>query len=103
MSPLRFLIQRILRDASQTANQAPIPSADARRYLASRGFIHKRHELIREAGHRAADTNPTDIRTTPNSSHPAAFGHIALHDRSPQPSLTMHFGEPYSVAKSPCS
>jgi len=63
------------------------------------GFIHERHELVGESRHGAADANAADVGAAADSSHPAAFGNVAVHDRPPASQLhnalwgSVHFGE----------
>ena len=49
----------------------------------SRRLVHKRHEFIRKPGHRAANADPANVRTTAKTCHPSTFRHIAVHYRSP--------------------
>src|SRR5262245_6235685 len=83
MPPLGFLIDRMLRDTAQAANHSSVESTNAGRDLTSRWFIHERHKLIGKAGHGAANADAANVRTSANSSHPAALGHITLDYRAP--------------------
>src|ERR1700760_1113316 len=49
--------------------------------------IHKRHELVRKAGHCASDTDATYIWAAADSRHPSALSYIALHHRPPTSKL----------------
>src|SRR6185295_3763284 len=58
-----------------------------RREPAAGGLVHERHELVGEAGHRAADADPADVGTAAHAVDPAALGHVALDHRAPAPEL----------------
>src|ERR1043165_3655296 len=65
---------------------------DVRRRVAPRIRIHERHELVREAGHRAADADAADVRAAADPGHPAALGHVAVDDRAPAADLHQALG-----------
>src|ERR1700726_4636773 len=83
MTPLRFFINSGVRNRTQFAQHAAPQTNDLGGERGTRRRVHERHELVREPRHRAADANPTDIRATANAGHPAAFRHVAVHNRSP--------------------
>src|ERR1700733_15256424 len=49
MAPLRFLVSRLIRETAQRANCTAIKPDRSGRHFRTRGFIHKRHELIRKS------------------------------------------------------
>src|SRR5678815_4259593 len=53
--------------------------------------VHKRHELVRESRHGAADTNSANVRATTDAGHPAALGHVAIYHRSPASNFDQAF------------
>src|SRR5262249_25908430 len=87
MPPLRFFVDRRVCDTSQGGDHLSVKHYRIRREPAARGLIHKRHELIREAGHRASDANATDVRTASNAPHPSTLGDVAVHNRAPTTDL----------------
>src|SRR6185369_12262243 len=46
-------------------------------------LVHERHELVREARHRAGDADAADVRTAADAVHPAALRYVAVDDRPP--------------------
>ena len=56
------------------------------------GRVHERLELVREAGHRAADADAADVRAAAHAVDPAALGHVALDDRAPAAELDQALG-----------
>src|SRR5271163_2326123 len=87
MAPLRFFVDRLIRETAQRAYRTPINPDRSGRHLRARRFIHKWHELVRESRHGAADANSTDVRATAEAIHPAALRHIAIHHRAPAAEL----------------
>src|SRR5436190_17529188 len=83
VSPPRFFVHGAIRDRAQHSNKTAIRPDDRTRERRARRFIHKRHELVREPRHGAADANPADIRTTADPIHPTALGYVAIHYRPP--------------------
>src|SRR5258708_20267368 len=71
--PGRFFIERRLREPAQGVNCAAIRHHRARREQRTRRLVHERHELVREARHRATDANPAHITPPAHSSHPSAL------------------------------
>src|SRR5262249_21950385 len=83
MPPLWFFVHRATCDVAKVADDRAVQTRRRRRHLAARGFVHERHELIREAGHRASDADTADIRAAPDAVDPAPLGDVALDDRAP--------------------
>src|SRR5262245_36071275 len=81
--PLRLAIEGVRRPTAQRAHQPAGERAGRRGNLAARRLVHERHELVGEAGHRAADADAADVRTAADPVHPAALGDVAAHHRSP--------------------
>src|ERR1700729_2136129 len=52
-----------------------------------RRLVHKWHEFVRKSGHRTPDANATDVWTSTDTAHPAAFPYITLDDGSPASKL----------------
>src|SRR5690349_2814499 len=77
--PFRFFVDGGVGDFAQLADHPAVGIGDeARRKPRARRFVHKRHELVREAGHRAADANAADVRATADAAHPPALGDVAI-------------------------
>src|SRR5262245_37489552 len=91
MPPLRFLINCLFRDASQTSDHLSIDSADPGGHPAPRRFIHEGHKLIRESRHCAADANSPNVRAAADAADPAALRHVAFDYRSPAADLDQAF------------
>src|SRR5262245_55374552 len=87
MPPLWFFVDCGVCDASQRADHPAVDSDGARRDSRAGRLVHERHELVREAGHRAADADASDIRTTADASHPPALCHVAVDNRTPTAEL----------------
>ena len=58
-----------------------------RRQQRTRRLIHKRHEFIGKARHRASNANAPHVRATANPAHPSSLAHVALHYRTPASEL----------------
>src|SRR4051795_5679709 len=87
LAPDRLLVDRRVRDAAQPPHQRSVDVGDARRHAATGRGVHERHELVGEAGHRAADADAADVRAPADARHPSALGHVAVDDRAPAPDL----------------
>src|SRR5579871_638711 len=99
MSPLRFLVQRAIRDSAQRRDRTSVDCRGRGGDFAPRRLVHEWHELVGEPWHRAADAYPADIRTASNSSHPATFGNVAIHHWSPATELHDALGRSVHVGK----
>src|ERR1700737_3542838 len=58
-SPLWFVVERLGGDAAQPSDRGSVHTACHRRDARARRLVHERHELVGEAGPRAADADPT--------------------------------------------
>src|SRR6516164_8798346 len=56
-APLRFLVQRLGGETAQAPDDRAVHAARGRRHARARRLVHERHELVREAGHRAGDAD----------------------------------------------
>ncbi len=92
MAPLRLFVERCRGEVAQCLDHRAVAVRDRRRNLAARRLVHKRHELVGEARHRAADANSADVGAASDAAHPAALGNVALDDRSPAPELDQALG-----------
>src|SRR6478609_6690321 len=90
--PLRFLVDGLRGDGPQLPDEAAVGTARQGRDGAARRLVHEGHELVREAGHRAADADAADVRAAADAVDPPALGHVALHDRSPASELHQALG-----------
>src|SRR6478752_7344087 len=87
VSPLRFLVKGSHGHPAQGADRGPVRAGGGGGKFATRWFVHEGHELVREAGHRAADADSADIGAAAHPVDPATFGHIAFDDRTPAAEL----------------
>src|SRR5687768_8518722 len=62
--PAGLGIDRLERDRAQLPDELAVGAARRPGDLAARRGVHERHELVGEAGHRAADADPADVRAT---------------------------------------
>src|ERR1700723_1776561 len=99
MTPFGFFVNRGLSYGAQGPNRATIGADSSARNPCPRRFIHEGHELVGESRHGAADANAAHVGAAADSSHPAAFRNVAVHDRPPASQLhnalwgSVHFGE----------
>src|SRR5580700_11401924 len=99
MTPLRFFVDGVLGQGPQGANSASIGANSCTGNLCPGRLIHEGHELVGESRHGAADADAAHMGAAADSGHPAAFGHVAVHYRTPASQLhdalwgTVHFGE----------
>src|SRR5947199_8271980 len=92
MAPLGLLVHGLIRDPTQLANEWAVAAGDRRRDASAGGGIHERHELVREAGHRASDADAADVGTAADSGHPPPLWHVAVDDRPPAADLHQALG-----------
>src|SRR4051794_21574795 len=59
--PLRFLVDGLVGDRAQLADHRPVAGRDGRGQPAAGRRVHERHELVREAGHRAPDADAAHV------------------------------------------
>src|SRR3954452_7609044 len=86
-SPCRLLVHGPGRHRAQPADGGAVHAGRGGGELGPGWLVHERHELVREAGHRAADADPADVGTPAHAVDPAPLGHVALHDRAPAAEL----------------
>src|SRR6516162_1030135 len=86
-APLRLLVHRLGGEAPEAADDRAVHAAGGRRYGRARGLVHERHELVREAGHRAGDADAAHVRAAAHAVDPASLGHVALDHRAPAAQL----------------
>src|ERR1700755_3222225 len=55
VAPLRLVVHRPVGDRAQLADRGAVADDHTRGQAAAGGRVHERHELVGEAGHRAAD------------------------------------------------
>src|SRR5689334_14485314 len=72
--PLGLAVERVRGDGAQPAHRRAVDGHRVGRQLAARRLVHERHELVREAGHRAADADAADVRAAADAVEPAALG-----------------------------
>src|SRR3712207_5177904 len=58
----------------------------------ARRLVHERHELVREARHRARDADAAHVRAAADPAHPASLWHVAVDYRSPAAYLYLALG-----------
>src|SRR6185295_2254002 len=98
-APGRLFIERSLCELAQRVNRFAVSHHCVRGQQRARGLIHKGHELIREARHRAAYTDSADVRASPHAVDPTTLSYVALNDRPPASELhdtlprSVFFGE----------
>src|SRR5665811_2042606 len=92
LAPLGLLVGRFRGEAPERADDRSVEHARRGRDPGSRRLVHERHELVREAGHRAGDADAADIRAAAHAVDPAALGYVALDDRPPAAELDQALG-----------
>ncbi len=80
MTPLGFFVHRGTGQRPERPNRHAIGADRCTGDLCAWRLIHERHEFIREAGHRTANTNATNIRT-PSDPRPSSLA--SAHCSSP--------------------
>src|SRR6185312_12729248 len=83
VAPLRLLVQHGVGDSAHAADQRAVRLAGDRGERCTGWLVHEGHELVGEAGHRAADADATDIGAAADAVHPTALWDVAVDDRSP--------------------
>src|SRR5215212_5870078 len=92
VAPLGLLVHRPVGDRAELADRSAIDGDRVRGDPAAGRRVHERHELVREAGHRAADADAADVRAAADAGHPPALGHVAVDHRAPAPDLHQALG-----------
>src|SRR5208283_255429 len=75
LAPLRLLVRGLGGEAAQGADDRPVHAGRGGGNLRSRRLVHERHELVREAGHRAGDADAAPVRAAAHPVDPAALGY----------------------------
>src|SRR5258708_23976127 len=83
MPPLWFFVHRATCDVAKVADDRAVHTRCRRGNLPARRFVHERHELVREAGHRASDADAADVRAATDAVDPSPLGDVALDNRAP--------------------
>src|ERR1700684_4399049 len=74
-APLRLLVRGLRGEAAQGPDHGPVHAAGGGGHLRPWRLVHERHELVREAGHRAGDADAAHVRAAADPVDPAALGH----------------------------
>src|SRR3954470_7824726 len=85
--PLRFLVDGRVGHRAQAPHRLAVEADHARGHAAAGWRVHERHELVREAGHRAADADAAHVRASADAGHPASLGDVAVDHGSPAADL----------------
>src|SRR6185312_1957403 len=78
VAPFGLSITAVICDGTQRTDHRAVYAYRARRQFRAWRFVHKRHELVWESWHRAADANAADIRAAANASHPTPLRYVAV-------------------------
>src|SRR3712207_2485166 len=92
VAPLRFLVYRGVGYLAQLPDHGAVGLDQGRRSRRAWRLIHERHELVREARHRARDAYAAHVRASADPVHPAPLGHVAVYDRTPAADLHLALG-----------
>src|SRR3954447_26017676 len=85
--PLGLLVDGLVGDRAQTPDGLAVDVDQVRGHAAAGRGVHERHELVREAGHRAADADAAHVRAAADARHPPALGDVAVDDGPPAADL----------------
>src|SRR5262245_43533155 len=69
-APLGLAVERVEGELSQSGDDGAVEPAGHRGDSRSGRLVHERHELVGEAGHRAADADAADVGTAADAAHP---------------------------------
>src|SRR3984957_17242009 len=83
MAPLWFFIDRDVSKRAQRPDRLSVKGDAGGRNLRAGRLIHERHELVGKTRHGAANADASYVRAPSYASHPAAFWHVAIHNRPP--------------------
>ena len=104
VAPARLLVEGARGDAPQVADHGPVQSPTAAlETLPPGGSSMNGMNLSGKPGIVHPMQMPPTFGQPPTPLIQPRLGTLHLTTGPQQPSLTMHFGDPYSVAKSPCS
>src|ERR671930_1346996 len=87
LPPLGLFVDRLLGEAAQRPDDRSVHAAGRGGDPRAGWLVHERHELVREAGHRAGDADAAHVRAAADAVDPAALGHVAPHDLAPAADL----------------
>src|SRR5580700_814001 len=87
MPPLGLFIDRRVRNTAQGPHGFAVGAHRGAGNLCAGRLVHKRQELVREAGHCAPDANAAHVGTAADTGHPSAFGYVAINNRPPAAEL----------------
>src|SRR4051812_14367039 len=87
VTPLRFLVHGLRRDAPQAPDHAAVEAARDGRHRGAGRLVHERHELVGEARHGAADADAAHVGAAAHAVDPPPLGHVALDHRTPAAEL----------------
>src|SRR5579884_2298389 len=87
VAPAGLLVHLLVGDAAQLADHRAVQAGERGRDAAPRRSVHERHELVREARHRAPDADPAHVRAAADPGHPPSLGHVAVDHRAPAADL----------------
>src|SRR4051794_8760151 len=68
--PLGLLVHRLVGHAAQPPDELAVARGQCRRDAAAGRRVHERHELVGEAGHRAADADAAHVRAAADAGLP---------------------------------
>src|SRR5947208_3316902 len=83
VAPLRLLVDGVVGDRPQGADDPTVEPDQARGEQAAGRLVHEGHELVGEAGHGAGDADAAHVRAAADPVHPAALGDVAVDHRAP--------------------
>src|SRR5918994_6991587 len=92
VAPLGFLVDRLVGYAPEPPDHGAVDFGHGSRERRARRLVHERHELVREAWHRAADADAAHVRAAADPVHPAPLGHVAVDDGAPAADLHLALG-----------
>src|ERR671911_2127660 len=76
VAPLGFLVYRRVGYAPEPPDHGAVDLDRVCRERRARRLVHERHELVREARHRAADADAAHVGAAADLVHPAPLSHI---------------------------
>src|SRR4029077_850116 len=94
LAPPRLLVGRLGREAAEGADNRAVQRGRGGGHPGAGRFVHERHELVREAGHRAGDADTAHVGAAADPVDPASLGHVALDHRAPAAQLDQALGRP---------
>src|SRR5215469_14132670 len=97
--PLGFLVRGAGGEAAEGTDGGAVHLARRGGHPRAGRLVHERHELVGEAGHRARDADPADVRAAADAVDPAALGHVALDHRPPAAELDQAAGRAVLTGK----